>query len=202
MPAHAQRAILLGILSFFMAWVVQAFFASVMLDIVDAVFICYAMDKDTQSVTRMEVHEVFSQVSPGFALRCAAHHPFPLPCQQVFMREMASCGSLPSSGMCMLGSMVVAGQVGAIVVLEVGACKTHMGGQDSAASDAARARAQVPVGVAVQQPGGEYAYGAPIAGGYVPPSHPAAGSADYGGNPPPQLARPRQYGVYDSSARV
>lgn len=57
-----QQAVLLGVLSFFMAWVVQAFFASVLLDIVDAVFICYAMDKETQSVTRLEVHEVFSQV--------------------------------------------------------------------------------------------------------------------------------------------
>ena len=45
-----------------MAWVVQAFFASVLLDIVNVVFICYAMDKDTHSVTNPEVHEVFSQV--------------------------------------------------------------------------------------------------------------------------------------------
>ncbi len=59
-----QQAALLGVLAFFMAWVVQAFFAAVLLDIVDAVFICYAMDKDTQSVTRTEVHEVFSQVKP------------------------------------------------------------------------------------------------------------------------------------------
>ena len=61
---HVQQAVLLGVLSFFMAWVVQAFFAAVLLDIVDAVFICYAMDKDTQSVTRADVHEVFSQVKP------------------------------------------------------------------------------------------------------------------------------------------
>ena len=38
---------------------------------------------------------------------------------------------------------------------------------------------QVPVGVAVEQPGGDYAYGAPASpqrahGAYVPPSHPAA----------------------------
>ena len=58
-----QQAIILGVLSFFMAWVVQAFFASVLLDIVNVVFICYAMDKDTHSVTNPEVHEVFSQVS-------------------------------------------------------------------------------------------------------------------------------------------
>ena len=63
-----QQAALLGVLSFFMAWVVQAFFAAVLLDIVDAVFICYAVDKDTQSVTRLEVHEVFSQVLPPFPL--------------------------------------------------------------------------------------------------------------------------------------
>ncbi|CAL8471654.1 g11196 [Coccomyxa elongata] len=118
---HAQaQAALLGVLAFFMAWVVQAFFAAVLLDIVDAVFICYAMDKDTQSVTRAEVHEVFSQV---------------------------------------------------------------------------------PVGVAVEQPGGEYSYGAPVTGGYIPPSHPsAAAGGDYGGAPPPQLSRPGHY--YDSSARV
>ncbi|KAK9918484.1 hypothetical protein WJX75_004393 [Coccomyxa subellipsoidea] len=117
---HAQaQAALLGVLSFFMAWVVQAFFAAVLLDIVDAVFICYAMDKDTQSVTRLEVHEVFSQV---------------------------------------------------------------------------------PVGVAVEQPGGEYSYGAPVTGGYVPPSHPAAATGEYGGVPPPQLARPGHF--YDSHARV
>ena len=37
---------------------------------------------------------------------------------------------------------------------------------------------QVPVGVAVEQPGGDYAYGAPASPvrghAYVPPSHPAA----------------------------
>ena len=65
-----QQAVLLGVLSFFMAWVVQAFFASVLLDIVDAVFICYAMDKDHQSVTRLEVHEVFSQVRSSFPINC------------------------------------------------------------------------------------------------------------------------------------
>lgn len=31
-----QQAIILGVLSFFMAWVVQAFFASVLLDIINA----------------------------------------------------------------------------------------------------------------------------------------------------------------------
>ena len=56
------------------------------------------------------------------------------------------------------------------------------------------------MGVAVEQPGGEYSYGAPVTGGYVPPSHPSAATGEYGEVPPPQLARPGHY--YDSSARV
>ena len=51
-----------------MAWIVQSFFAAVMLDVVDAIFICYAMDRDAQAVTNLSVHEVFSQVWHG--LRC------------------------------------------------------------------------------------------------------------------------------------
>ena len=57
-----QEAAILGALSFVMALVVLLFFSSVLLNIVDAVFMCYALDLDTQSVTKSEVHEVFSQV--------------------------------------------------------------------------------------------------------------------------------------------
>jgi len=58
-----QEAAILGVLCFVMALVVLAFFSSVLLNIVDAVFMCYALDLDTQSVTKSEVHEVFSQVT-------------------------------------------------------------------------------------------------------------------------------------------
>lgn len=57
-----QEAAILGALCFVMALVVLLFFSSVLLNIVDAVFMCYALDLDTQSVTKSEVHEVFSQV--------------------------------------------------------------------------------------------------------------------------------------------
>lgn len=57
-----QEAAILGALCFVMALVVLLFFSSVLLNIVDAVFMCYALDLDTQSVTKAEVHEVFSQV--------------------------------------------------------------------------------------------------------------------------------------------
>ena len=58
-----QEALILGLLAFFMALVVLSFFGSVMLNIVDAVFICYALDRDTQTVSHPDVHDVFSQVS-------------------------------------------------------------------------------------------------------------------------------------------
>lgn len=57
-----QEAAILGLLSFVMSLVVLIFFSSVLLNVVDAVFMCYAMDLDTQSVTKPAVHEVFSQV--------------------------------------------------------------------------------------------------------------------------------------------
>lgn len=49
--AHAvfdQESITLGILAFLLSWIVQSFFASMLLNLVDAVFMCYAMDRDTQ----------------------------------------------------------------------------------------------------------------------------------------------------------
>ena len=61
-PVCNQEAIILGLLAFFMALVVLSFFGSVLLNIVDAVFVCYALDRDTQTVSHPEVHEVFSQV--------------------------------------------------------------------------------------------------------------------------------------------
>eukprot|EP00891_Asterochloris_glomerata_P002800 jgi/Astpho2/2800/e_gw1.00050.66.1_t len=64
----ALEAALLGFLSFLMSMVVLSFFARVLLDIVDAVFFCYAIDKDSHTVTREEVHEVFSQVPVGVAV--------------------------------------------------------------------------------------------------------------------------------------
>uniref|UniRef100_A0A6U1HQ90 Choline transporter-like protein n=1 Tax=Tetraselmis chuii TaxID=63592 RepID=A0A6U1HQ90_9CHLO len=39
-----------------------SFVASIMLNIVDSVFICWVMDCDRKQVTRVEVHEVFTQV--------------------------------------------------------------------------------------------------------------------------------------------
>ena len=43
-----QGAVTLGIVAFLLAWIVQSFFANVLLNVVDAVFMCYALDRDTQ----------------------------------------------------------------------------------------------------------------------------------------------------------
>jgi hypothetical protein len=67
-PTGSQEAAALGILSFLMSFVVLAFFGSVLLNVVDAVFFCYAVDKDMQTVTRADVHDVFSQVPVGVAV--------------------------------------------------------------------------------------------------------------------------------------
>lgn len=60
-----MEAIVLGVLAFIMALVVLTFFGSVMLNIVDAVFICFALDRDTQTISHPEVHEVFSLLPVG-----------------------------------------------------------------------------------------------------------------------------------------
>lgn len=39
-----------------------AFVASLLLNVLDAVFVCFAMDRDRETVTRPEVHEVYSQL--------------------------------------------------------------------------------------------------------------------------------------------
>ena len=63
-PSSGQEAAILGCLAFVMVLVVLSFFGSVMLNIVDVVFICYALDRDTQTVSHPDVHDVFSQVRP------------------------------------------------------------------------------------------------------------------------------------------
>ena len=57
-----QEAAILGAISFFVGWVVLAFFSSILLDIVDATYLCYAIDKDTQTITKPDIHDIYSVV--------------------------------------------------------------------------------------------------------------------------------------------
>jgi len=54
---------LVGILSGIISLVVMSFFAMIALNVVDAVFLCYAMDKDRNSVHRGELHAVLHEVN-------------------------------------------------------------------------------------------------------------------------------------------
>lgn len=61
-PSAAAEAALLGAVAFTLAIVVLQFCISVLLNVVDAVFICYAMDLDRQLSSKPEVHDVFTAV--------------------------------------------------------------------------------------------------------------------------------------------
>ena len=54
---------LVAILSGIISLVVMSFFAMIVLNVVDAVFVCYAMDKDRNSVHRGELHAVLNEVN-------------------------------------------------------------------------------------------------------------------------------------------
>lgn len=57
-----QAAIALGVISLVLAMVVLLFLGNILLDVVDATYFCYAMDLDTQAVTRADIHDVISKV--------------------------------------------------------------------------------------------------------------------------------------------
>lgn len=61
-PNAGAEAVLLGVVAFVLAIVVLQFCISVLLNVVDAVFICYAMDLDRQLSSKPEVHDVFTAV--------------------------------------------------------------------------------------------------------------------------------------------
>eukprot|EP00884_Botryococcus_braunii_P012166 jgi/Botrbrau1/20950/Bobra.0135s0069.1 len=63
-PSLQVEATLLGVLCFVMAWMVQAFVASVLLNVVDATFFCYAVDKTR---TPSQIWK-FTTFSPRFLL--------------------------------------------------------------------------------------------------------------------------------------
>ncbi|GBG81595.1 hypothetical protein CBR_g32587 [Chara braunii] len=55
-------AVVEGGLAFCIIFIVLRFFATVMINVVDAVYICYAIDKYGGMLTMPEIHEVYSQV--------------------------------------------------------------------------------------------------------------------------------------------
>jgi len=53
-------AALLTALSFVAGWAILSFFCSLLLNVVDAVFLCFALDRDAAACTRLEVHAVYT----------------------------------------------------------------------------------------------------------------------------------------------
>ena len=57
MHSNVAAAAGTAVASLAVTWVVLAFFSSIVLDVVNAVYVCYALDKDRDAVTRPEVSD-------------------------------------------------------------------------------------------------------------------------------------------------
>mmetsp|Transcript_40215 Transcript_40215/g.119884 ORF Transcript_40215/g.119884 Transcript_40215/m.119884 type:complete len:331 (+) Transcript_40215:135-1127(+) len=58
----AVYAGLVAAVGFFLSWLVLSFFVCLLLDIVDAVYLCFAMDRDAGEVSRADVHAIYMQL--------------------------------------------------------------------------------------------------------------------------------------------
>lgn len=59
-PDATLNSVVPGVLSFLFAWAVLSFFSSILLNVIDALYICYAMDRDARAVTHADVHQVYA----------------------------------------------------------------------------------------------------------------------------------------------
>ena len=59
-----------------MALIVLSFFSTILLNIVDATYLCYAIDIDTQTITKQEVHDIYGQASFATVLSTFSLLPF------------------------------------------------------------------------------------------------------------------------------
>lgn len=57
-----SERVILAILAFLIVAIVVSFFASLLLAVVDAIYMCYAMDKDQNAIVHVEIHEVFDAI--------------------------------------------------------------------------------------------------------------------------------------------
>ena len=57
-----KEAIVVAVVSGFFSFVVLAFFSSLLTNIVDVCYVCFALDKDQGKRTNTEVHDIFEQI--------------------------------------------------------------------------------------------------------------------------------------------
>eukprot|EP00798_Chlamydomonas_sp_ICE-L_P013169 gene13169-30655_t len=132
-----QYAALLAVISFAACWAVLSFFCSLLLNIVDAVFVCYAMDLDNQSCTMVDVHEVYSLLpvkKPGPVVE--------KPIDMMMYRQSDDKGMLSTS---------------------ISPCLTQSSPSALQPGPVAENPIDMMPGPVVENPGGEVAYGAPTA---------------------------------------
>jgi hypothetical protein len=60
--SRGVEVIFLGVFCFLISLTILNFCLTVLLDVVDAVYLCYAVDKDLQMLTKPEIHEVMDEV--------------------------------------------------------------------------------------------------------------------------------------------
>jgi hypothetical protein len=114
--------------------------AQVLLNIVEALFVCYALDRDRQAVTNPKVHEVYSQVLmvDSCRLHCSD-------AAERFLAHVAAQLILNSCHLILPACTAVAADRRSLNFVPVSV--------------------QLPVGAVIEQPGeGGYAYGRPEAG--------------------------------------
>jgi hypothetical protein len=55
-------AIMLSIIAFVITWIVLSFFISLLINIIDTVYICFAMDRDHQTCSHVDIAEVYTRL--------------------------------------------------------------------------------------------------------------------------------------------
>jgi hypothetical protein len=60
--SRSVEVVFLGVFCFLISLTILNFCLTVLLDVVDAVYLCYAVDKDLQMLTKPEIHDVMDEV--------------------------------------------------------------------------------------------------------------------------------------------
>lgn len=92
-PSAIASSALLAILAGVLAWIVLAFFSSIVLSVVEAMYVCFALDREHHQCTKLEVHLVYTQLpsyhgggivenpDSSYTYAAAPSHPYAPPMQ-------------------------------------------------------------------------------------------------------------------------
>lgn len=60
---NSKNAIIGGCICFVVSYIVLTFVVMILLNVVDAVFVCYAVDKDRSTIHHPDLHQIFNDVT-------------------------------------------------------------------------------------------------------------------------------------------